>query len=418
MSKLHLTTFSAACVLVRLLAACGSDPDAPADTAPPPDDRDSGAPRGDAGSDEADAGDASDAAPDRRITWDGGGDAGAPVVLDVWAQGGTFCARVQRSTGTTVECWGLNNTGQLGRGDVTPPVAMGTTFKAFPIDAPDAHTFKVIRTAGPARPTICGVTADDDLKCWGGTYGSSATTASVPAEPLLTGVADVSVGPSHSCAVLTDGRVACWGENPSGVLGMGTSGGVAQQLPRAIPDFTADQVSTGANVTCAVKDGEVWCWGTGSLTGNGMLFNAITSPTRVEGLSGIKKVQANTFTFALAEDKTLWFWGVGLGNMPSYSPARVLDPAPGEPDRLMSDVEDVAGNCLLFTNGKVRCLAVIAGVYHFDEMPRVSDAVRLEPWCALSSAGSLRCWGSNHAGQLGVASSHLASSAGSVELKL
>ncbi|MBN9162888.1 MAG: hypothetical protein J0I07_18125 [Myxococcales bacterium] len=419
MTKLHLKTFSAACFMIRLLVGCSSDPDAPAGPALPDDDRDSGTSHVDAGGGDAHVEDdaASDAAPDRRIEWDSGGDAGAPVVLDMWAHSTTFCARVQRSSGTTVECWGNNNAGQLGRGDVTPIVAMGTTFKPFPIDSPDAPTFRVIRSANATNGTICGVTDDDDLKCWGGAYGTTAVKASVPAEPFLTGVADVSVGQSHACAILTDSRVACWGASSSGVLGLGTPGGVVQPVPQVIPDFTADQVSCGITTTCAVKDGEVWCWGAGSLTGNGMVFNPVTSPTRVAGLSGIKKVQANTYTFALAEDKTLWFWGSGLESMPSYTPTRVLDPTPDEPNRMMSDVEDVAGNCLLFTNGKVRCLAVVDGVYRFNEMPRVSDAVRLEPLCALSSAGSLRCWGINNAGQLGVPSTQLARSAGSVELK-
>ena len=211
MTKLHLKTFSAACFMIVLLVGCSSDPDAPAGPALPDDDRDSGTSHVDAGGGDAHVEDdaASDAAPDRRIEWDSGGDAGAPVVLDMWAHSTTFCARVQRSSGTTVECWGNNNAGQLGRGDVTPIVAMGTTFKPFPIDSPDAPTFRVIRSANATNGTICGVTDDDDLKCWGGAYGTTAVKASVPAEPFLTGVADVSVGQSHACAILTDSRVAC-----------------------------------------------------------------------------------------------------------------------------------------------------------------------------------------------------------------
>ncbi len=417
MTKLHLKTFSAACFMIRLLAGCSSDPDAPASPALPEDEQDSGVSHLDAGSGGAHVEDdaASDAAPDRQIEWDSGGDAGGAIVHDMWAGGHTFCARVERPSRTTVECWGNNTRGELGRGEVTPLLSTGT-FTPYPIDSPDAPNFREIRTSINLGTVICGVTNDDDLKCWGATYGTSESRSSVPAEPLLTGVASVSVGQNHACAVLTDSRVACWGANTNGVLGIGTNGGVVQQVPQVIPDFTADQVSSGSTTTCAVKDGEVWCWGNRPSTGNGQVGGVITSPTLVAGLTGIKKVQAHTYTFALAEDKTLWFWGV-LGTSASYTPTKVLDPTPDEPTRVLSDVEDVAGDCIRLTNGKVRCLTVTSGVYRFDEVPRVSDAVRLEPQCALSSAGSLRCWGQNLSGQLGVPQSQLQSTTGSVEIQ-
>lgn len=419
MTKLHLKTFSAACILIRLLVGCSSDPDAPENPTLPDDAPDSGASHVDAGGDDAHVEDdaASDAAPDRRIEWDSGGDAGAAIVHEMWARGSTFCARVERPSRTTVECWGNNTRGELGRGDVTTLLSMGTTFTPYPIDSPDAPNFREIRISNTLGSVICGVTNDDALKCWGATYGSTAATSTVPTEPLLTGIADVSVGPNHACARFTDGRVACWGANTSGLLGMGTTGGLVQQVPQVIPSFTADQVSSGVSTTCAVKDGEVWCWGVPSLTGNGVIFTPVNSPTRVAGLTGIKKVQAHTYTFALAEDKTLWYWG-SLAGLPSYIPTKILDPTPDDPTRVLSDVEDVAGDCVRLTNGKVRCLSVVGSVYRFNEVPRVSDAVRLEPLCALSAAGSLRCWGANHAGQLGVAPSQLPSATGSVELKL
>lgn len=417
MTKLHLKTFSAACVLIRLLAGCSSDPEAPADPPRPDDDPDSGTSHVDAGAGDAQLEEeaASDAAIDRRIAWDSGGDAGAPVVLEMWTRGPTFCARVQRPGGTTVECWGNNTFGELGRGDVTPPAMFGATFKPFPIDSPDAPSFRVVRSDNIRRGVMCGVTNDDDLKCWGATYGTTAVKPSVPAEPFLTGVADVSVGPNHSCARFTDSRVACWGANTNGILGIGASDATIRTVPQEIADFTADQVSSGITTTCAVKDGEVWCWGTPSLTGNGMIFTPVTSPTRVAGLTGIKKVQAHTYTFALAEDKTLWYWG-SLAGLPSYVPTKVLDPTPDDPTRLLSDVEDVAGDCVRLTNGKVRCLAITGVAYRFNEMPRVSDTVRLEPFCALSSAGALRCWGANTFGQLAVPPSQLANATGSVAI--
>ena len=208
---------------------------------------------------------------------------------------------------------------------------------------------------GSLQGIVCAVTAAHELRCWGATYGDfgmGPILASVPDEPLLTNVDDVEMAEGHACARLTNGHIACWGANTSGQLGLGVVGYVNHATPAEIPNFTADQVSPGVLTTCALKGGEVWCWGQKNLLGNGSSFGTVPTPTKVEGLSGITKVQAGQYTFALGADKTLWYWGK-LGNRLSYTPTRVLDPTPADPNHVLSDVEDVSGTCVRMTSVEV-----------------------------------------------------------------
>ncbi len=416
MKKANLMLLSAAAIAASFLvvAGCTGESD---DSEPPAEEQDGGQESSvDAGDPDVEEPDASiaDAKEDRRIDWDSGVDAGTPVVLDMWTRGTVYCARVQRMETTTVECWGSNRNGELGRGQ---PSALWTTMKPAPIASPEAATFKVVRNDGVMRGIACAVNAADQLKCWGATYGGlSPAKASVPDEPFLTNVDDVDMAQNHACARLKTGQIACWGGNTSGQLGLGVADYVDHPAPAVIPGFTADQVSAGVSTTCAVKDGEVWCWGLRALLGNGSDFGTLPTPTKVVGLSGITKVQAGQYTFALAADKTLWFWG-NLGNRTAYTPAKVLDPTPDDPNHVLSDVDDVSGGCVRLTSGKVRCLpSPLNGAPLFNEIPRVGDAVHISTNCALTVQRRLLCWGDNNVGQLGIPSTVLSSASSGYEI--
>ena len=74
----------------------------------------------------------------------------------------------------------------------------------------------------------------------------------------------LSVGGYHACAILDDGSVSCWGRNDYGQLGDGTS--VSRSTPTQSnslgPGRTAVGISVGNLHTCAIlDDGSVSCWG-------------------------------------------------------------------------------------------------------------------------------------------------------------
>ena len=95
----------------------------------------------------------------------------------------------------------------------------------------------------------------------------------LPAVNLGTGrmAKAISVGDSHTCAVLDDDSVKCWGYNYNGQLGLGdknTRGddwnGMGDNLPvvNLGTGCMAKAISAGGSHTCSVlDDGFVKCWG-------------------------------------------------------------------------------------------------------------------------------------------------------------
>ena len=75
------------------------------------------------------------------------------------------------------------------------------------------------------------------------------------------GAGAIDVGNSHSCAVILDHTVYCWGLNSSGQLGNDTVG--VSSVPVLVPEITdADSVSAGSEHTCArLLNGRIKCWG-------------------------------------------------------------------------------------------------------------------------------------------------------------
>ncbi|WP_045118959.1 hypothetical protein [Haliangium ochraceum] len=76
-------------------------------------------------------------------------------------------------------------------------------------------------------------------------------------------VRGVALGAKHSCVVLDDGGVRCWGEPRFGVLGPRGDGRVMAADAVAIDvGGRVDEIAAGAFHTCAVLDtGSVRCWG-------------------------------------------------------------------------------------------------------------------------------------------------------------
>ncbi|MDO8412846.1 MAG: hypothetical protein Q7S51_03530, partial [Gallionellaceae bacterium] len=127
---------------------------------------------------------------------------------------------------------------------------------------------------------------------------------------LATAVKAISAGNSHTCAVLNDGSVRCWGNNSSGKLGDGST--TDSSIPVAVSGIsTAVEVSAGSNHSCAVlSDGSVRCWGdnfSGQL-GNGSTARSST-PVAVSGLSTVVAVSAgSSYSCAVLSDGAVRCW--------------------------------------------------------------------------------------------------------------
>ncbi|MCA2958794.1 MAG: hypothetical protein IOD12_00985 [Silvanigrellales bacterium] len=205
------------------------------------------------------------------------------VVVMLSAGESHTCALLQ--TGA-VKCWGKNDFGQLGNGDVAvtesgiPLEVMGLSDVAS-LSAGSHHTCALMQTTG-------------EVKCWGrndflnlgdGTGENSSTPVDVPG---LTGIARIAAGGSHTCAVTQTGGVKCWGSGLENQIGAEMP---IASTPVDVPGLASvEGIMTGANHTCALMQttGEVKCWGMSSFGQLGWLSQSLV-PVVVDSMVGIAR---------------------------------------------------------------------------------------------------------------------------------
>lgn len=161
---------------------------------------------------------------------------GINTAVSISAGTGHNCAAV--SSPTRVRCWGDNFNGQL---------AGSWTLQIFPLPAltTDAEALNVPGITTPDNAAAgyahsCALLADNTIMCWGenfdGQLGNGSVIGFIPPHPSasststivpvavssISTASQVSLGQFHSCALLLNGTVRCWGKNSSGQLGDGT----------------------------------------------------------------------------------------------------------------------------------------------------------------------------------------------------
>jgi alpha-tubulin suppressor-like RCC1 family protein len=145
----------------------------------------------------------------------------------------------------------------------------------------------------------CAVLGDRTVKCWGdnreGQLGDGTTTSTQHPVTVtgLSGVATVSVGHEHTCAVLEDGTARCWGKNANGQLGDNTK--VDSPTPVTVMGLSGIRsIHAGVSVTCALNlIGQVFCWGRGGELGDGTVTEALT-PRRITALTNVSQLSVSS----------------------------------------------------------------------------------------------------------------------------
>jgi alpha-tubulin suppressor-like RCC1 family protein len=263
--------------------------------------------------------------------------------------------------GGSVKCWGLNNSGQLGLGD--------------------------------------RLNRGD---------GSNEMGGNLPVVNLGTGktVTQLAAGDNHTCAILNDGSVKCWGHNGSGQLGLGDNwnrGDGPNQMGDNLPTVnlgtskTAVQIAANAQFTCAIlNDGSVTCWGYNGYGALGLGNNTWSIgdepnemgdnlPTVDLGAAAVQISAGNSHTCVILNGgitSGVKCWGsnasgqLGLGD--SSGNLRYRGDQPNEMGGSLPEVNVGTGRT---------AIALRVGVGHT---------------CSILDNGSAKCWGYNSHGELGL----------------
>jgi alpha-tubulin suppressor-like RCC1 family protein len=285
---------------------------------------------------------------------------------------------------TEVRCWGTDKNGQIGDG------LTGIDAKQ-PRDVKNLSDPQYVTNGGGDN---CALVHNGGAWCWGyngyGELGNGTTTSSnvpVPVSGLPLNLAQIAAGFEHTCALLKNGTVDCWGENNHGQLGNGSTSGSNTPVP--VTGLTGVvQIAVADSGTCALTNaGGVWCWGANLF---GELGNGTTTdsdvPVSVSGLSsGAVSIGASDSTVCAAlstgqvdcwGDNSVGELGTGTVGSPPMSTTPVT----------------VGG---FTTSGSVGMSAGFGATS-----------------CALNASQQAFCWGDNTVGELGDGTSGAATDSG------
>jgi alpha-tubulin suppressor-like RCC1 family protein len=216
----------------------------------------------------------------------------------------------------------------------------------------------------------------------------------------------IVAGGSHTCAIVDNASVKCWGENSYGQLGLGdlnNRGDEPDEMGDYLPAVdlgseTATSITTGTGYTCVLLDdnsteplSNVKCWGRGNYgqLGNKKTLpinstpstNAINLGTGITGVATARKATAiaagNFHTCAILDNSSIKCWGFNASGQLGQGDTSTVWRA-----------SDLGDSLLAVDLGAGRTARAIA----------TGD----NQTCAILDDASIKCWGSNTAGQLGL----------------
>ena len=339
------------------------------------------------------------------------------VPVQIAAKGDHTCALTETAA---VKCWGRSDYGQTGAGEVN----LGADRWATAVATGYWHS--------------CAILDDGSVKCWGkNDYGqlglgdlrdrglnSEDMGDALPVVNLGSGARALalSAGYAHTCALLLDGSVKCWGQNQMGQLGLGDRndrGGTAEGMGDHLSSVSlglarkAVQISASVGHTCAVLDDHsLKCWGDnfyGQLGQGDFLVRGVSLEQMGDALPPIllgvnkKVIQVSTggaFTCAVLDDGALKCWGLNYHG--TLGACWALD------------AEGQAGSCLDSRYRNWTRGYGLAPDQMGDHLPAVElgsalTAAKVSSGaffsCATLDNGAVKCFGENSAGQLGLGDS-------------
>ncbi len=178
-----------------------------------------------------------------------------PARIGVSRGGGSGSVDYQYACATSdggVLCWGHNSLGQLGRGTTSGIIALGV--------AP-AISLSGVTQLSLGGSHSCAVDSAKSVRCWGSNVSGQLGFAGAGSTPAIVAgvsdVAEVATGSAHTCARILDGGIVCWGSNMYGQTG-GGDGGLFSVAGLPGP---ATRVFAGGLTSCALVGDQLRCWG-------------------------------------------------------------------------------------------------------------------------------------------------------------
>jgi len=281
-------------------------------------------------------------------------------------------------------------------------------------------------------------------------------TQNVNAKPID----QISLGESHSCAVFKDTTIKCWGQNRSGQLGLGhtstvgdSQGEMIELTQISLGSIPIQKVSTGGLHSCGLfENGKVKCWGNNRFGQLGLedSENRGDQPGEMgsdlpflnlgEGnnVSVLELSLGEQFTCARFSNHKVKCWGrnssgqLGIestnsrGNNAGEMGSNLREVRLGTNEEIKQIASGAMHSCALFTSGKIKCWG--KGKFgqlgnnsrnNIGDLPNSmgnrlafldfgSDetfnriSLGFVHSCGMTSEGSIKCWGYNKDGRLGV----------------
>lgn len=206
---------------------------------------------------------------------------------------------------------------------------------------------KRLSAVGEGHNHGCAILSDNKAYCWGegawGALGTNSTSDEPVPAPVYTGgvlsgktIKQIATGDWHSCVIASDDRAYCWGYGNNGELGNGTynqaNAPVAVSTSGVMSGKNITQIATGFNHNCALdSDGKIYCWGQnayGELGNNSTTISNAPVATSMNEFGGrrVKQIIAGFFySCALTTDGSVFCWGttengrIGTGQTSGYS---------------------------------------------------------------------------------------------------
>ena len=337
-----------------------------------------------------------------------------------------------------LKCWGANGFGQLGIGDVKGSkdnIGDDADEMGDRLGAVDLGTGWVAKAVVMGESHTCVILNNDRVKCWGDNqqgqlgYGDNlgrgglSTVRVADLEAVDLGTVDgtsngtpltvkaIDAGSKHTCAILSNNATKCWGGNSYGQLGQGHTnnlGDEANEMGNALLsidlglNLIAKAIAAGSQHTCAILNNDkVKCWGYNSYNQLGLAsttaFNVVIGDDASEMGGSLDSVDlgagmmvkaiaaGDRHTCAILDNDKVKCWGEGASGQLGLGDNLGRGDSPQNlGDELLYVELGAADSANMKTS--LTAKAIVAGAYHT---------------CALLKNGAIKCWGANDNGQLG-----------------